>query len=358
MGQLDDFAALAAALRRPAATDATSTLGSWRRRVGRSCTRRAPRAVTSTSWLLDRPERAHGRLLLPPLGPRRPAGRPQPLRGGSRRVPDRPGGRRLRVPLRDPRGVPRGQRARRPGSRRCGATASSFASLREPGSAGACASCGSFDACRGGCMAAKFFTGLETRRPRPRVRLRPRRDRPRATRRRGAHARPGPFAPGAGDVSTRSLSPISGTRVMSARVGGWRWQVRGSSRWPRPSAGPSAGCRARSIGARRPAPSAVSRWTTTSRPSTSWASPRTSPTCPRRVTWPRPSWVRHSSMPVVISPTGVQAVHPRRRGPVGAGRGEPRRRDGAVELFASRADRGRDRDRRAGALPGVLVGGP
>jgi radical SAM protein with 4Fe4S-binding SPASM domain len=35
-----------------------------------------------------------------------------------------------------------------------------FASLREPQSAGACASCGSFDACRGGCMAAKFFTGL------------------------------------------------------------------------------------------------------------------------------------------------------------------------------------------------------
>ncbi len=42
-----------------------------------------------------------------------------------------------------------------------------FASLREPGSAGACASCGSFDACRGGCMAAKFFTGLELADPDP-----------------------------------------------------------------------------------------------------------------------------------------------------------------------------------------------
>ena len=42
-----------------------------------------------------------------------------------------------------------------------------FASLREPGSAGACASCGSFDACRGGCMAAKFFTGLEMTDPDP-----------------------------------------------------------------------------------------------------------------------------------------------------------------------------------------------
>ena len=42
-----------------------------------------------------------------------------------------------------------------------------FRSLREPGSAGACASCGSYDACRGGCMAAKFFTGLEMTDPDP-----------------------------------------------------------------------------------------------------------------------------------------------------------------------------------------------
>lgn len=42
-----------------------------------------------------------------------------------------------------------------------------FRSLREPGSAGACASCGSFDACQGGCMAAKFFTGLPLDAPDP-----------------------------------------------------------------------------------------------------------------------------------------------------------------------------------------------
>ncbi len=42
-----------------------------------------------------------------------------------------------------------------------------FHSLREPGSAGACSSCGSYDACRGGCMAAKFFTGLELTDPDP-----------------------------------------------------------------------------------------------------------------------------------------------------------------------------------------------
>jgi mycofactocin biosynthetic radical S-adenosylmethionine protein MftC len=42
-----------------------------------------------------------------------------------------------------------------------------FAELREPQSAGACASCGSYDACRGGCMAAKFFTGLPLDGPDP-----------------------------------------------------------------------------------------------------------------------------------------------------------------------------------------------
>jgi len=42
-----------------------------------------------------------------------------------------------------------------------------FVSLREPTSAGACASCGSYDACQGGCMAAKFFTGLPLDGPDP-----------------------------------------------------------------------------------------------------------------------------------------------------------------------------------------------
>jgi mycofactocin radical SAM maturase len=42
-----------------------------------------------------------------------------------------------------------------------------FRELREPQSGGACASCGMFDACRGGCMAAKFFTGLPLDGPDP-----------------------------------------------------------------------------------------------------------------------------------------------------------------------------------------------
>lgn len=42
-----------------------------------------------------------------------------------------------------------------------------FLELREPQSAGACVSCGSYDACQGGCMAAKFFTGLPLDGPDP-----------------------------------------------------------------------------------------------------------------------------------------------------------------------------------------------
>ncbi|MCC6435566.1 MAG: mycofactocin radical SAM maturase [Acidimicrobiales bacterium] len=46
-------------------------------------------------------------------------------------------------------------------------TSELFRSLREPTNPGACASCGSYDACQGGCMAAKFFTGLPLDGPDP-----------------------------------------------------------------------------------------------------------------------------------------------------------------------------------------------
>jgi mycofactocin radical SAM maturase len=42
-----------------------------------------------------------------------------------------------------------------------------FADLRRPTSAGTCSSCPSYDSCRGGCMAAKFFTGLPMDGPDP-----------------------------------------------------------------------------------------------------------------------------------------------------------------------------------------------
>lgn len=42
-----------------------------------------------------------------------------------------------------------------------------FAELRSPQSGGACTACAFYDACRGGCMAAKFFTGLPLDGPDP-----------------------------------------------------------------------------------------------------------------------------------------------------------------------------------------------
>jgi mycofactocin radical SAM maturase len=42
-----------------------------------------------------------------------------------------------------------------------------FAELRSPQSGGACSSCNHYDTCRGGCMAAKFFTGLPLDGPDP-----------------------------------------------------------------------------------------------------------------------------------------------------------------------------------------------
>jgi len=42
-----------------------------------------------------------------------------------------------------------------------------FADLRRPQTGGACRSCSAFDVCRGGCMAAKFFTGLPLDGPDP-----------------------------------------------------------------------------------------------------------------------------------------------------------------------------------------------
>ena len=46
-------------------------------------------------------------------------------------------------------------------------TSGLFAELRTPAAAGACATCGSYDACQVGCMAAKFFTGMPLDGPDP-----------------------------------------------------------------------------------------------------------------------------------------------------------------------------------------------
>ena len=46
-------------------------------------------------------------------------------------------------------------------------TSDLFEELRRPQTGGSCRSCGAYDSCRGGCMAAKFFTGLPLDGPDP-----------------------------------------------------------------------------------------------------------------------------------------------------------------------------------------------
>lgn len=46
-------------------------------------------------------------------------------------------------------------------------TSALFGDLRSPQTGGACTQCSAYDACRGGCMAAKFFTGLPLDGPDP-----------------------------------------------------------------------------------------------------------------------------------------------------------------------------------------------
>jgi len=53
------------------------------------------------------------------------------------------------------------------GNEPAGTMGNLFADLRRPQSGGACTSCSAYDACQGGCMAAKFFTGLPLDGPDP-----------------------------------------------------------------------------------------------------------------------------------------------------------------------------------------------
>ena len=89
-----------------------------------------------------------------------------------------------------------------------------FASLRRPQSGGACESCSAYGSCRGGCMAAKFFTGLPLDGPDPECVK--------------GHGEPALAAAGAvapprpsGDHSRRSRPvPVSISRRPPADVGG------------------------------------------------------------------------------------------------------------------------------------------
>ena len=130
-----------------------------------------PRPAAAALRLAGRARRgrADRRLVLPPRRVRVGAARAQPVRRRPGGLPDRPGRRRVRLPVRDPRELPGRQRPVAGRVRRAsGGTSELFrraAASRSP--AGACGSCGAYDACRGGCMAAKFFTGLPLDGPDP-----------------------------------------------------------------------------------------------------------------------------------------------------------------------------------------------
>ena len=247
---------------------------------GTSCTRPPRSSATLYDWLLGaRRGGADRRLVLPPRRLRRVAARAEPLRRRARRLPDRPGRRRLRLPVRDPRRVPRRQRARAARLRRrlarVGAVRASCAS-RSP--AARCGSCGFYDACRGGCMAAKFFTGLPLDGPDPECVLG---HGERLLAARGADA---PIPRPSVDHSRRR-PPRALRRGPAGRASGARPRLAGStdgehartgsSRSPRPSGGRSKRLPSSVYWrAASPAPSAASRSTTTSPPSASSASCR------------------------------------------------------------------------------------
>ena len=167
VGQLDAFKAIAdrsarscgsPGCGRPAAAPTSGT----------SCTSTAAAAARALRLAgRARRERADRRLVLPPGRLRRRAAGAEPVRRRAGGLPDRPGGRRLRLPVRDPRELPGRQRARAGRVRRRVARRRSCSPAAQPQSGGACTSCSAYDACRGGCMAAKFFTGLPLDGPDP-----------------------------------------------------------------------------------------------------------------------------------------------------------------------------------------------
>ena len=278
---------------------------------------------------------------------------------GPRRVPDRPDRRRLRLPVRDPRRVPGRQRPRAAAaSRACGASPSCSCELREPQTGGACGSCCALRLLPRRLHGGEVLHRPAARRARPGVRARPRRGaagrarrgrRCRSRRVDHSRAQRRPRAP-----ATRARSPTSTCSRTSAEMASTRdWfesvaeaQRRAKRRLPQ------LGLR-RADRRRRARADAA---TTTSPRSASSGSCRASPPgCRARASWRRPCSGQEISLPVMISPTGVQAVHPDGEVAVARAAAAARHRDGP-ELVREQADRGGRRGQPADVLPGVLAG--
>ena len=155
-----------------------------------------------------------------------------------------------------------------------------FPELRGPQTGGACEACSSYDACRGGCMAAKFFTGLPLDGPDPEcvkgygeaalAALDGRRPAP-SRRPTTPSPPPAPIAPvpvAIGCATADAGRARPGLRREPARRllrpaipirtdprGLPTWPTPGSRPSPRRSGGPRSGCRSRSTARWSPAPS-------------------------------------------------------------------------------------------------------
>ncbi len=166
--QLDDFKAAGRPVRCPAPADPAPTLRPGRRRVGRAPSRPPTSSAILYDWLL-----AHGEDVLTGDSFFHLAGYGESLPGlnlcGAGRVVC------LVDPVGDVYACPfaihdefLAGNVRSPGGfAEVWRHSDLFTELRRPQSAGACASCGHYDSCRGGCMAAKFFTGLPLDGPDP-----------------------------------------------------------------------------------------------------------------------------------------------------------------------------------------------
>ena len=143
-------------------------------------------------WLVDRPERAHRRLVLPPLGARCAVAGPQPVRCRSGGVPHRPGRRRVRLPVRAARRVQGRQRprARRVRRRVAGVEPVHVAAGADVG--GGVRLVRLLRRLSGRLHGGQVLHRVAARRTRSRVRARPRRAGPGRCRRQGSAPSPGP----------------------------------------------------------------------------------------------------------------------------------------------------------------------
>ena len=166
--QLDEFKALADSLRRTTPDHAAAAVRARRRLLARPAPDQRPAAPDLRVAARPRRQRADRRLVLPPQRARRRTAAGLNMCGAGRVVC-------LIDPIGDVYACPfvihdefkAGSVRDAGGFSHVWKQSELFTELREPQSAGACASCGSYDACQGGCMAAKFFTGIPLDGPDP-----------------------------------------------------------------------------------------------------------------------------------------------------------------------------------------------